>query len=970
MVVSQTFSFTVGQEDQMRDDVNVLLLGSLEVSGSLGSVAVSGAGQRTLLARLAAHPGETVPAHALIEALWGESFPITAIKTLHSHLARLRRDLRSAGLDGLIATRQPGYLLDIPPDLVDAVRFEDLATQGRHQLDASEITTAARTLSRAKRLWRGEPFGDCRRSTWSQQESARLGDIFMTVQENLFSAQVTLGEHAEVVTELGALVRQHPFRERLWELLMLALYRSGRQGEALNTYQQARSILVDQLGIEPGRRLQELETAILTGDPALAPEQSRALLRRPITSTLPADVTSFVSRESETTEITWLLATGRMASLVGVGGVGKSRLALHVARCNQPSYADGVWLVELASLNDPALLAHTVADALDVHDQSGRDMTTVLAEHLHDRSALLVLDNCEHLVESCAVFAETLLRAAPSLRVLVTSRQALHIEGERVFIVNPLSVPDLDEQDDGPESPAVTLLVDRADAALPEGFRLTDENQTAVTALCQRLEGIPLALELAARRLRVLSPAELLTRLDDRFRLLTEGGRTVMARQQTLRATVDWSYELCEPAERLLWRRISVFAGSFDLPAVENICTDEDAPVDTVLDVIAGLVDKSVLVRVENVGAARYRLLETLRQYGHERLREAGEEQLLRSRHRDWYLGLAEQGEQQWFSALQSATSTRTRLDHANLRAALEFCMTEPGEETTGLRLAGALWFYWIGSGLLAEGQHWLDWALSTTAQAAQIRPKALWVNGYVAVLQGKTVAAQELIAQILPDADKTSLAHASFVLGAASVFDGDLVTGARLLEDAHAQHRTLDQLNSNVIMTRVALAITVAFDGDLARAESLCLEARDICLANGEQWALAYAFWVLAFITTSREQPLAATELARESLRIKHAFNDLLGVAVAIELLALLAVMTGDATRSAALLGTAHKIWPRVGAQLFGSAHFNATHQQCTTLTKQALGDLAFEIAFDRGASLRLADAVFYALDDKAELD
>jgi predicted ATPase/DNA-binding SARP family transcriptional activator len=948
----------------MRDDVNVLLLGSLQVTGSLGSVPVNGAGHRTLMARLAAHPGETVPAYALIEALWGDSFPITAIKTLHSHLARLRRDLRAAGLDGLIATRPPGYLLDILPELVDTVRFEALALQGRHELDAGEITAAARSLTRAKRLWRGEPLGDCRRSAWAQQESARLNDIFLGIQENLCTAQVALGEHTEVVTELATLVKQHPFRERLWELLMLALSRSGRQGEALNTYQQASAILVDQLGIEPGSRLQALETAILTGDPQLAPAESRALVR--VTSNLPADVTSFVSREAETAEITWLLATGRMVSLVGVGGVGKSRLALHVARCNQPSYPDGVCLVELAALTDPALVAHTVADVLDVHDQSGRDMTTVLAEHLRPRTTLLVLDNCEHLVESCAVLAESLLRAAPSLRVLVTSRQALHIEGERAFIVSPLPVAN----ESGHESPAVTLLVDRADAALPGGFRLTAENRAAVTALCQRLEGIPLALELAARRLRVLSPAELLARLDDRFRLLTEGGRTVLARQQTLRATVDWSYELCEPAERLLWRRISVFAGSFDLAAVENICTGDDAPVSTMLDAIAGLVDKSVLVRVEDVGAARYRLLETLRQYGLERLQQAREEQLLRSRHRDWYLGLAELGEQQWFSSSQSGTSICTRLDHANLRAALEFSLTSPNEATTGLRLATALWFYWIGSGLLAEGQHWLDWALSTTEPASVLRPKALWVNGYVAALQGNTEAARDLVAQMSPDADQTAIAHATFVLGAAAVFDGDLTTGARLLAEAHGRHQSLGQLDSNVIMTRVALAITVAFEGDLARAESLCIEARDICVANGEQWALAYAFWVLAFITANREQPMAATDLARESLRIKHGFNDLLGVAVAIELLALLAVMTGDATRSAVLLGTAHKIWPRVGAQLFGSAHFNATHQQCTTLTRQALGDLAFEIAFDRGASVLLTDAVTYALDDKAELD
>ncbi|GAB3908059.1 hypothetical protein GCM10029964_107220 [Kibdelosporangium lantanae] len=947
----------------MLDDVTVLLLGPVEIHGPAGPADLRGAGHRTLVARLAARPGQPVPAQALIEALWDDDNPATALKTMHSHLARLRKDLRAGGFDGLITTRESGYVLNVRPELVDAVRFESLAHRGQSELDAADPAAAVRTLGAADRLWRGEPMTGCRRGRWIRQEADRLVEAHLAATENLIGARLLTGGHADAVGALSPLVEQHPFRERLWELLMTALWHAGRQGEALAAYQRARSVLADQLGIEPGPRLRELESSILRGEAALTPAAAASAR----IGNLPADVTSFVRRDGDTAAVSWLLATSRMVSLTGVGGVGKSRLALHVARVNQQVYLDGAWLVELAALTDPALLAHTVAEALDVHDQSGRDMTAVLVEQLRSRDLMLVLDNCEHLADACAALVGTLLRAAPRVRVLTTSRQPLRADGERVFLVSPLPVPEPDV-DDGVDCPSVALFVERAGAAAP-GFQLTAANRDTVLALCRQLEGIPLALELAALRLRILSPAQLLSRLADRFRLLTSGRSTALARQQTLRATVDWSFELCLPVERVLWRRVAVFAGGFDLEAAEHVCSDDDLPADAVLDVLAGLVDKSVVVRVQGDGAARYRLLETLRQYGHERLRAAGEEREFRRRHRDWYLGVAERGERDWFGPAQPDVSSNVGQDHANMRAALEFCMTTPDQAGTGLRMAGTLWFYWIGCGLLAEGRHWLDWALDQVPPTATARPRALWIAGYVATLQGDTAHARHLLGQVGPDADEPAQAHATFVRGAAAVFQGDLAAGARLLADAHTRHHRLGQLDSNVIMTRVALAITVAFQGDLAGAEALCAEAQAVCEANGEQWALAYAHWVLAFTAAGQGRLHRATELARESLRIKYVFHDLLGMAVAIELLALLAVSTGAPERAAVLLGCAHRIWPRVGAQLFGSDHFNATHRQCEALTRQALGALGYEVAFDQGTRLSLAETTAYALDDKADV-
>ncbi|RSM67500.1 regulator [Kibdelosporangium aridum] len=855
----------------MRDDVAVLLLGPVRLATPAGPVAVNGSDQRTLLARLAGTPGEQVPIHELIEALWGEAFPITAVKTLHSHIARLRRELRAAGLDGLITTEGSGYCLTVAPTCVDSVRFETLARMGRRHLNAGDFAQVARTLAEAAKLWRGKPLTGCVPTPWAHAERTRLTDVLLGIRENVLMAR----PHVEVTALLN-----------------------------------------------------ELETAIHDSDPAIdLPGEPSA--------TEPATA-SVISRDTDVEEVTWLLANGRMTTLTGVGGVGKSTLAAQVAQCNQSSYPDGVWFTELAALHDFGLFAHTVADALELHDQSGRSMTTVLAEHFAAKVALLVLDNCEQVAPACALFVDTLLHAAPDLRILVTSRVPLHIETEQIYDVRPLPVPEPDEDD----APAVALFVQR----VPNGFELTEDNRKAVISLCCRLEGVPLALELAAAQLRELPLPDLVARLDSMIRV-----------KPAVRAIVDFSYELCSPAERLMWRRMSVFEDTFDLVAVENVCAGyNDIPLDTVLDVLDGLVDKAILVRMDARGPARFRLPETLRQYGREQLWQAGEQPLVRRRHRNWYLTVAEQREQQWFGAAQAELSARTRLDHANLRAALEFCLTEPGEAAAGLRLAGALWFHWVGNGLLAEAQHWLDWGLSATRQVTTDRWKALWVNGYVTALQGKTEAARQLLAQVDAEADEASLAHAAYALGVTEFLDGNVATASALLEQVTARRGDPDAI---VIMAMVACAGALVLEDDLPGAETLCREALEICESNGEKWSLAYVLLAVGVVSAGKGELAAATALARESLRIKDSRHDLLGVAAAMSLLAL---TTSDNGRVAALLGIISQIESHVGP---GLPHLDDALQRRAEQGRKALGDAEFDAAFDQGARMSLAAAVSFAL-------
>jgi predicted ATPase len=676
---------------------------------------------------------------------------------------------------------------------------------------------------------------------------------------------------------------------------------------------------------------------------------------------LPADLAGFVGRNTELTELTELTALSarsRLVTVTGPGGVGKSRLALRAAHHVRDRFPDGVWTVDLSGLRDVRLLDQTVADALRLPDHTTRPPRTALADHLADRELLLVLDGFDRLHAGCADLAGYLLRRAPALRVLTAGRRALGITGERLLPLAPLPVAD----------DAVRLFAERAAEVLP-GFAVTEHNSAAVAELCARLDGLPLALELAAARLRALSVDQLLDRLGDRFRLLTGGDPTAPARHRALRTAIGWSHELCAPAERLLWARLSVFAGRFDLEAVEYVCAGPDLPQEDIAETVAGLVAQSVLAREEDpAGGVRYRMLESVRDYGAGWLASLGDEERMRRRHRDWYLGVATWCELDWFSPRQAEVAARVAADLPNLRVALDFSLDGPAEDpAVGQYLAGTLWFCWVGCGRLAEGRHWLERALDASGAPTDARTKTMWVYGYVALLQGDSTAAlavlQECRAQAGASGNAAGEAYAVHRLGCLALVSDDMPGAERFIGEALGRYRRIGELNSNVLMCQVELAMAVAFQGDLEQAVRMAQEVREICLDHGERWTLAYALYVLGYAAWLAGEPARARRLAEESLAIDHAFHDLVGAVLALELLALVTEGEGAPHEAAVLQGAAGRLWESVGLRLFGSHHFNAPHAICERRVRAALGDRPYTLALHEGAHLTFDATVHRAL-------
>ncbi|MFI9320739.1 ATP-binding protein [Kitasatospora aureofaciens] len=707
--------------------------------------------------------------------------------------------------------------------------------------------------------------------------------------------------------------------------------------------------------------------------------QPAAWPREPEPGRLPAEVTGFVGRQRELAELAGLLARARLVTVTGPGGVGKSRLALRAAARAAGAFPDGTWLVDVAPVQDPLLLGHAVLEALRLTDGTARPPLDVLGEHLAGRRLLLVLDGCEHLVEACAELSDALLRALPGLRVLATSRAALRASGEHLLTLAPLSVGPLpvgplpaQRVGPGPLPDAVRLFADRARAVVPS-FEVTEANAEAVGLLCRRLDGIPLAVELAAGRLRALSVEQITARLDDRFRLLTGGSRTALPRHQTLRTTIGWSHELCTVQERLLWARLSVFAGGFDLEAAEYVCAGEGIEAEEVLDLLDELVAKSVVLREESDVGIGFRLLDTLREYGGHWLRATGEEQRLLRRHRDWYLGVATWGEVEWFGPRQPETARRTRLAHTNLRAALEFCLAEPGEEQIALLLAGTLWFYWVGCGHLGEGRHWLDRALALDREPTEARAKALWVTGYMATLQGDLGTArpalEECRRQALDTGDDRALAYAVHRQGCAALIGDDPQRAAELFDEALWHYRTIGELNSNVVMAMIELGLAHLFQGEPDSGELWFGQAREVCEEHGEQWAYAYVLYATAYSHYLNGAVRPARALARECVRLNHHFHDLLGIVLGIDLLALLETEPAgpgepaDLCEARVLQGAAHRIWRAVGNPFLGSRSFFGTHEECAERARAGLSEQEYEDCYRAGGRLDLDAAVCRAL-------
>ncbi|MEV0401309.1 LuxR C-terminal-related transcriptional regulator [Actinoallomurus sp. NPDC050550] len=694
---------------------------------------------------------------------------------------------------------------------------------------------------------------------------------------------------------------------------------------------------------------------------------SNALHRRR-TSALPAELTSFVGRRQEIHDVRRLLSECRMVTLTGPGGVGKTRLSLKVADGLQRAFPDGVWFIELASLDRPELLVHAIVEALEIRDRSSRPPLDVLIEHLDGTRALIVLDNCEHLVQACAVLADALLAAVPELRILATSRQPLGIFAERTLTVPPLALPDADggRLSTPAVSDAIRLFGDRAAAVVPE-FAITDENRDVVERICHRLDGIPLALELAAVRLRALSVNELLDRLDDRFRLLSASSRAVLPRHQTLRALVGWSYGLCDENERVLWARISVFNGGLDLTAAEAVCSGDGIAEEEIVDLVTGLVEKSVLIREEGPSGVRYRLLDVIRAYGRERLAESGQEATLRRRYRDHYRRLAADACANLFGSSQVEWFTRLRADHPNLRAALEHYHADPDDAPAGLGMATDLLYYWISGYCLGEGRDWLDRGLAACPRPDAVRARALWTCAWVAIIQGDLDAAGTMLEEGRAIGQRLGLtsvqAYVALYSGMIAVYRNQVEAAIPCYREAVALHRTTGDL-AGLVLSLMRLALAHSLRGESARAVAAAEEGIAVCDAHGEVWHKGYTTFALGVEVWRQGDLPRAASLEQESLRFNHALDDRLGVAVGEEVLAWIAATGGNHERAAVLMGIRQRTWQAISAPLSGYGNLLRYHDECEARVRAALGEDAFRAAVRRGAAMPDDEALAYALE------
>jgi non-specific serine/threonine protein kinase len=684
---------------------------------------------------------------------------------------------------------------------------------------------------------------------------------------------------------------------------------------------------------------------------------------------LPAEVTSLVGRRRETAEVRRLLSTSRLVTLTGPGGIGKTRLSIAAAREMRRAFTGGTWLVELDRLTEPGLLALTTMQTLGAPEPDGDDLRGLL-EYLRNRDVLLVLDNCEHLVDAAGELVGAMLRECPRLRVLATSREQLNIGGEAVFAVPALPLADPGRAvEAGERSEAMELFAQRAAAATP-GFSITPDNAADIAQLCRRLDGLPLAIELAAVLMRSMSVRELLIRDDRRFELLARGNRSAPSRHQTLRGAVDWSFDLCTERERILWGRLSVFQGSFDIALAELVCAGDGLPERDVASAYLGLVDKSVLSRDEGAGPVRHRMLETIRGYGRERLEEgdtgaeAGER--LRERHRDTFLELAERVEAEWFGPDQVSWAARLRAEHTNLRMALEFCAGRPGQGPAGLRIAVGLSSYWMACGQQREGRHWLDRLLAGDETAGPLRAEALCVNAHLAALAGEGGAAAALLAAIkgCNDVDDRVLANARYVAGLARL-GGDPALAVTELEHGVRLERRVRGPNPHLPLALINLGLGRCILGEPDAALEPLRESQAICESRGDRWVLAWSLMVHAVAQWRLEEPAAATELLRRSVRYKQELGDLLGVALGMEFLAWTAEATGDAERAARLFGASRAFFEPLGAYLVSIGLFLRWHDGCARRVRAALGEQRYGRAENLGRELSLDEAVGYAMGE-----
>jgi predicted ATPase/DNA-binding SARP family transcriptional activator len=899
--------------------MEVRVLGPVEVVAGQGRTELAGKHAR-LLAALVVADGQALGVDRLVEAVWNGAEPASARKLVQVYVSQLRKTL-PRGVE--IVTRGSAYAAELAPDALDASRFERLLSECVEARHDGNPALALSLVDRALSLWRGRAYGELAYEDFARAESDRLEELRLVAVEERLAAQLALGRHAEVLGEVLAFAEENTFREHAHELTMLALYRSGRQSDALERFAAIRARLHDELGLEPGPSLRELQGRILQQDPGLELDA----LAHAEQAHLPMPPNPLVGRERELAELRALLESrrARLLVLTGAGGSGKTRLALEAARQLAGSYANGAVLVELAPLRDPELVVPTIAHALELTDTSDDPLTETLASALASRELLLVLDNAEHVREAAPIFTELLARS-PRLTLLVTSRAVLHVSGEHVFPVAPL------EEDD-----ALELFVQRA-RLLDPGFARTDENDDDLREICRRVDGLPLAIELAAARIRTLSPRALRERLDERLSVCTGGPRDLPARQQTLRETIDWSVDLLGERERGVLARLAVFPAGATLESAEAVCGAD-------LDLLGALVDDHLVRRDDTHGEPRFGMLETIREYALELL---GDERPEVERALVAHLtALVERavlkgpGQEEWLHRLDG------ELD--NLRAALGVA-AEWADPEHEIALAGGLWRYWWIRGALVEGLTRLERALARgDGGSARERARALGGAAGLAWALGDLPRAKALAADAAEVAQAVGAlaeeSHAHVVLGVAANREREWEDARRHLERSVA---IAEELGVEPVVEKLNLGVVALDSGDYEAAAPLFEDVLASHRRNGVVEGIGFALLNLGLA----RRELGEHESSRRDFEEARSCFEQIGfrehVAHALQGLAAAEADEGRHEEAARLLGRARAELDEVGVAEDDFAP--RLTEEVERRARTALGDNAFHAAYAAG--------------------
>ncbi|HEX6709882.1 MAG TPA: BTAD domain-containing putative transcriptional regulator [Rubrobacter sp.] len=956
-----------------QETVRLWLLGGFRVSVGPRDIEANRwrlAKAANLIKLLALAPRHRLHRERVMDTLWPALDAKRASNNLHRtlHFARgvLDGERMEIGSSYLPLRRDMLELCPDGPIWVDVEAFENAAAGARMSREPA-------TFRAAISLYADELLPEDLYEEWAFERREDLRRLYMELLVELGALYEERGEYEKGIQVLRSAVAQEPTDEDTHTRLMRLYALSGRRLEALRQYERLRKTLTEEFDTHPtgdGRRLYE---EIRAGSSLAAPFIC-GTMERPVDHArhnLPAPLTSFVGREKEVLEVKRSLSMTRLMTLTGAGGSGKTRLALEVAREVVGTYPDGVWLVELAALTDPTLVARAVAATLGVRAQPDRSLTQTLRNHIGSGRMLLVLDNCEHLVDAAAQFTKDLLSVCPGLRVLATSREPLGILGEIVWPVPTLSLPDPEAAltvDDLMGAEAVRLFVERARSRLP-AFELTSENARAVATICLELDGIPLAIELSTARMGALAVEQVAGRLEDSLKVLSGGDRTVAHRHQTLRATLDWSYGLLTQQERVLFRRLSVFAGGWTLDAAEVVGAGGGIEEGDVLDLVSGLVNKSMVVVDPAVGGGlRYGMLEPVRRYGQERFGESAEADAVRRRHAYWYFELCKEVEPWLRGARHEVWLEQLEREYGNLRAALSWAL-ERGEVDLGLWFGAALGESWYMSGNLSEGRRWLEAALAESGDAppTPARTKALLRAGWIAWEQGdyggSVALSEESLMLSRAFGDEAGIVAALSNLGWAALLVNDLQKASELAEEAVTLGRAMDD-TGGIARALLIPGLTAVAGGDYERAIALHEESLALARKAGDDVAASLSLGMGIFAYLGKGDIRRAKELCEQSLALPPQPRVMNASAFQLHASAALAGSQGLTVRSARLWGAAESLRESIGATL--SPVELRVHGPYIEAARQMLGEVAWKEAWAEGKAMTVEEAEEYALAEK----